>query len=238
MARLGAMMAGSNPERVRQNNDFYPTPPDVTEALLDNWTSLPPRSCIWEPACGDGAISKVLEARGHIVQSTDLHPRGYGSVWSSIDFLAGGPLSNVSGTDGQPVEFGRAPQYIITNPPFKLAAEFIEHACSMELEGVAMLLKSQFWHARKRTPLFHKHRPAMVLPLTWRPDFLKQGGPTMDVMWCVWIKGWGLPPLYRPILRPGALGAAKKVRKVRGATKAVNEAAEIPGVKSRTMKVA
>jgi len=33
---------------------------------------------IWEPACGDGAISRVLEAAGYQVISTDLIDRGYG----------------------------------------------------------------------------------------------------------------------------------------------------------------
>ena len=38
----------------RQKDDFYPTPLVAIEALLDH------ASCdgdIWEPACGDGAIS-------------------------------------------------------------------------------------------------------------------------------------------------------------------------------------
>jgi len=211
MARLGAMMAGSNPERKRQAGDFYPTPPDVTEALLDNWP-LTPRSCIWEPACGDGAIAKVLEARGHTVTSSDLNDQGYG--FTGIDFL---------GEDSMAASLPKVrllPLHIITNPPFNLAAEFIDHACSLEMDGVAMLLKSQFWHARKRTALFHKHRPAMILPLTWRPDFLGQGGPTMDVMWCVWIKGFGLPTMYRPILRPGT-PAVKVKRAPRKAARAV-----------------
>jgi len=37
--------------------EFYPTPPEATRALLSVESF---EGDIWEPACGDGAISKVL----------------------------------------------------------------------------------------------------------------------------------------------------------------------------------
>lgn len=84
---------------------------------------------------------------------------------------------------------------IITNPPFNLSEEFILHAVK-NADTVAMLLKSQYWHAAKRNILFQKHPPAFVLPLSWRPDFLfdtrKEGdksAPTMGVCWSVWKRG-------------------------------------------------
>lgn len=55
-----------------------------------------------------------------------------------------------------------------------------------------MLLKTQYWHASKRTELFNSNRPAFVLPLNWRPNFYGDkatGSTTMDFMWTVWIKG-------------------------------------------------
>ena len=50
----------ADPEN-RQKDDFYPTPPEGTEALLSAVSFNGP---IWEPACGDGAISRALEAAG------------------------------------------------------------------------------------------------------------------------------------------------------------------------------
>lgn len=56
--------------------EFYPTPPEATRALLSVESF---EGDIWEPACGDGAISKVLKAAGYQVVSTDLINRGYGA---------------------------------------------------------------------------------------------------------------------------------------------------------------
>ena len=78
--------------------EFYPTPPEATRALLSVESF---EGDIWEPACGDGAISKVLEAAGYQVVSTDLIDRGYG---------AGG--HNFLNSD-KPLA-----KNIITNPPY------------------------------------------------------------------------------------------------------------------------
>lgn len=78
--------------------EFYPTPPEATRALL---SAEGFEGSIWEPACGDGAISKVLEAAGYQVVSTDLIDRGYGA--GGHDFLKSDkPLA----------------KNIITNPPY------------------------------------------------------------------------------------------------------------------------
>lgn len=60
----------------RVPHDFYPTPPEAVRALLSVETF---EGSIWEPACGDGAISKVLLDAGHEVVSSDLIDRGYGN---------------------------------------------------------------------------------------------------------------------------------------------------------------
>ena len=57
--------------------DFFPTPAWATEALIDNETFSDE---IWECACGDGAMSRVLEKTGCRVISTDLHDRGFGET--------------------------------------------------------------------------------------------------------------------------------------------------------------
>ncbi|ERK64706.1 MAG: hypothetical protein ACLVGA_11450 [Dysosmobacter sp.] len=97
--------------------------------------------------------------------------------------------------------------WIITNPPFSLSEVFIRR-CQYIGKPFALLLKSQFWHARKRLELFQEDPPAWVLPLTWRPDFLfktrGRGTPLMDVLWCVWAAP-ELPRFgthYQPLPRP------------------------------------
>ena len=168
----------------RRELDFYPTPPEVTHALMQ-FLELHASAKVWEPACGDGAMSKVLAAYVDSVRSSDIRQSGYGE--GGVDFLA---------TD-HPCDA------VITNPPFNVSAEFIRHALK-QAPIVAMVLKSQYWHAKKRTELFHESPPAWVLPLTWRPDFLggeRGGAPTMEVHWTVWVRG-DVDTKYRLLRRP------------------------------------
>lgn len=178
----------------RSKTDFYPTPENVTLALCEYLGLKDQR--VWEPACGQGHMARALEAQGNTVVATDLYPQGYGV--GNSDFLAEEP---------DEIEF----DWIITNPPFKLAEQFIlrsiEHG-----KPFAMLLKSQYWHSSRRRNLFEAHRPQAVLPLTWRPDFhfgTKGGSPTMEVAWTVW---GGKPancteyvPLPKPSANPGTI---------------------------------
>ena len=167
----GLNLANSSTGNKRRELDFYPTPAEVTHALM-KFLSLEP-CLIHEPACGDGAMSEVLKQYGHDVMSSDIRETGYGQ--GGVDFLL---------SDGDY-------DAIITNPPFKISEEFVRHAIP-QARVVAMVLKSQYWHALKRMPLFQEFPPAYVLALTWRPDFRGGelgGSPTMEVLWTVWIEG-------------------------------------------------
>ena len=118
-------------------------------------------------------MANVLAGYGHDVFASDLRETGYGC--GGVDFL----------------ETKRDCAAIITNPPFNISEDFIRHAIP-QARLVAMVLKSQYWHAKKRAALFGEFPPAYVLPLTWRPDFMggeRGGAPTMEVHWTVWIDG-------------------------------------------------
>ena len=179
---IGAAMAGGNPRDGREDRDFYPTPIDVTLALLEAET-FGPR--VLEPACGDGAIARILEGRGHTVIGTDIEPLGYGE---RRDFYE---LEEDLEAD------------LVTNPPFDQAARFIRHAReTIKPRKMALLLKSTFFHAKTRRPLFEEHTPSAVYPLTWRPDFMNKGRPVLEVAWFVWTRGSNGYPSYRPLPRP------------------------------------
>lgn len=159
-------ISGGNTAYKRNKSDFYPTPPEVTVALLD-FLRLPSDVGIWEPACGQGHMVTVMREYGFRVVGTDIQ--------EGVDFLS---AEIPVGTD-----------WIITNPPFSSAEAFLRR-CAKHGKPFALLLKSQYWHAKRRVTLFRECPPTYILPLTWRPDFLfgQRGGgsPLMDVMWCVW----------------------------------------------------
>ena len=174
-------LTGAGSAEKRRELDFYPTPPEVTHALMQFLTSEGHRpKTIWEPASGCGSMSSVLELYADYVYSSDIRTGDdvYGE--RGKDFLG----SNMDYIDA-----------IITNPPFALSEQFITHAIG-QARLVAMMLKSQYWHAAKRLELFEKFPPSYVLAMTWRPDFLfdqrdngKRAAPTMECHWTVWIQG-------------------------------------------------
>lgn len=167
-------LANGSKTAKRRELDFYPTPSDCTVALID-FLNIPHGQTVWERACGDGAMSKVFHTRGYRVISTDIEARGYGE--SPVNFLT----CQDRGAD-----------WIVTNPPFNLSGQFITRAHALARHGFAMLLKSQYWHAKKRLSLFREMPPSHVLPLTWRPDFMggeRGGSPTMECVWTVWRHG-------------------------------------------------
>lgn len=152
----------------RRENDFYPTPPEPTIALLSKIADWPRTA--WEPACGDGGIAKPLERGGFKVVGTDLIDRGYGE--GGVDFL-------------QTTE--RRADVIITNPPFgDLAHPFVAHALDLDTPYIAMLFNINFWSAAIRTPLWNRRLPYAVYALNWKPDFTGAGRPYFNCAWTVW----------------------------------------------------
>jgi hypothetical protein len=177
-----ARIIGGNGKR--HASDFYSTPVECTEALMNVAGHLLP-GMVWEPACGTGAISNVLKQYGRDVLSTDLEDYGYG--FGGNDFLkAERPHGHC----------------IITNPPFTLAADFIAKAASFRMP-FAMLLKSSFWHAERRRGLFYNTGPSHILAMTWRPAFVPEKGTasTMDFIWTIWGAEPSLTCTYLPVER-------------------------------------
>ncbi len=175
MSGLGTAMSGgkrTNSDKPRRGDDYYPTPPEATAALARAEGVRLAGARIWEFACGDGVMASTLTRCGlNVARASDLVDRGFGEP--RVDFLAT--------TSRGDCDAG------ITNPPFNLAPKFIRHALlELRLPYLALLLKSQFWHAARRSSLFEACPPSVLYPMTWRVDFLQQGAPTMDTMWCVW----------------------------------------------------
>ena len=164
----GLTIANGGDKSKRSKFDFYPTPHEVTHAIMQ-FLELKPCT-VWECACGNGAMSEVMKEYRHNVISTDIRNSGYGV--GGVNFL----------------NEHRKCDAIITNPPFNLSHKFILHA-TQQANVVALLLKSQYWHAKSREQIFAANPPSYVLPLTWRPDFGGGGAPTMEVLWTVWICG-------------------------------------------------
>lgn len=175
---------GCGPKESRERDDFYPTPPEGTEALLKVEKFDGP---IWEPACGAGDMSRVLERAGYQVVSTDLVDRGHGE--SRVDFL---------------MEYtARAPN-IVTNPPFKLGEQFARHAVGLATGKVAFLVRIQFLEGLTRRQLFAQSPLKRVWVFSWRLPISRgevkpeaeRTGSMATYAWFVWERGYtGAPTI-------------------------------------------
>lgn len=158
-------------------------PPKAVEMLLDLETF---DKNILEPCCGEGHISNVLKDAGHIVTSSDLIDRGYGEVKSIFDYKH---------FDGD----------VITNPPYKIALECLEHSYEIINEGnkVAMFLRLQFLEGVARKKFFNVHPPKVVyvpshrLCCAMNGDFENYHASAMALCWFIWEKGFTGDPIVR-----------------------------------------
>lgn len=164
----------------RSDDDHFPTPrgaivPIVRALMLSG-------SRVWEPACGDGAMAEVLVEYGCKVVATNLTDRGYGET--GRDFLAETKLL-------APV--------IITNPPFNIIDDFVEHALHLKPETLLILARTKFVEgAARHRRILGPTPPSAVYQFIQRVKFYagdvsedrQPGWNTEAFAWFVWRRGW------------------------------------------------
>lgn len=158
----------------RNDGDLYETPYSMTRALLDR-ESFKSKGYFLEPAAGNGAIVRVLSERFENVTAYDRE----------VDFL--------TETDRH--------DYIVTNPPYSHADEFVEKALSLQPRKFAFLLRTNFLsgQARVRAGIFDDL--ARIYVFSRMPDLrapIREDGkfPTAGIVyaWFVWEPLHGGPP--------------------------------------------
>lgn len=136
------MIAGNQKSRDRHPQDYYPTPRVATEVLLHHQYL---EVDIWEPACGELDISKVLIEKGHRVKSTDIN--------LGDDFFL--TSTKFSGD-------------IVTNPPYSHAKEFVEHGLRLASGRTCMLMALGFMTSQSRKPLMNSGKLEKIIVITKR----------------------------------------------------------------------
>lgn len=170
-------------QRIEPNDslDFFPTPPWATRALCERLKQDVPLhwKAVWEPACGQGHMARPLAEYFGQTVATDVHAYGYGEV---ADFL-------FPGTD-------RHCDWIITNPPFRLAQQFALKAIALN-KSVALLVRTAFLEsAGRHSQLFKPHPPTGVFQFTERVPMHKGrldplGSTATAYCWIVWAMDTG-----------------------------------------------
>lgn len=157
-----------------RGDDLYETPDVAIEALLKVEAFSP---MIWEPAAGRGRIVNVLRRHGYHVTASDLIDYGVPDQ-QVCDFL------NVTGVHPQGT--------IVTNPPYKLANEFVAHALKL-CPNVIMLLRLAFLESERRSPILDNAGLARVyvfrkrLPMMHRDGWEgRKANSGMAFAWFIW----------------------------------------------------
>ena len=163
-------------------HDYYPTPPWVTRALVESGEI--PTGRTWdtwlEPCAGEGAIIRAVPEVAW--SAMELRPEcqeqleevaGVGNV-AIGDFLA----------EGHPGE----PAWVVTNPPFRLAADFVRASLEVASQGVAMLLPLG-WLGSCSSRLDLLRSPPDVLVLSKRPSFNGKGTDVQSYAWMIFRRG-------------------------------------------------
>jgi hypothetical protein len=186
-----AMLGTSGHERVE--NDFYPTPAECTHALL-RFFDAQGRSVlnkrVWEPAAGQGHISKVCRLFGASVIESDVAPQ------TADAFVR--DFTKVPDTcfDDNP---GPTPHFIITNPPYQRdVIDGFMTKCVMFARdyGItcAMLMRNEVDSAVTRRKFFVDCKQFDAkLALLWRPRWIADstGSPRHNYAWFIWSPAAG-----------------------------------------------
>jgi hypothetical protein len=130
--------------------DDFPTPPWATRAFVEHVLGGKDATAglsVLEPACGRGYMACTLAEYFEAVKAVDICDYGYAPV---ADFLDGNNIEN-------------SVDWVITNPPFRSAENFILEGLRVARVGVAMLVRTTFIESIGRYErLFSKHPPHIV----------------------------------------------------------------------------
>lgn len=150
--------------------DFFPTPPWAARAMAEVVLQVDPLArTACDPAAGEGHMVWGLDGYFNRVTGCDIG-EPYCPRFTQQDWLA---------PDWRDPS-GEAPDWIITNPPFMLASEFVRRGLERANTGVALLCRMSFAESAARYPLFTGADPLTRLAVfvdrvpmllgTWEPD--------------------------------------------------------------------
>lgn len=190
--------------------DDFPTPPWATRALIEHVLAPPVTGLdyfkdlsVWEPACNRGYMALALSqyfGRGY---NTDVKDYEWSGQQRIEDFL-------------MPFKGNRSFDWIITNPPFRLAAQFARRCLDLKpREGFALLVRTSFLEGIERyNTLFSQCPPSTIAQFAERVPMVEgrcdpDASTATSYCWLVWDSGarftpefiW-IPPCRRALERP------------------------------------
>ncbi|BAB54373.1 hypothetical protein [Mesorhizobium japonicum] len=187
-SNLRASVGTDSATAAERGNNLYETPPEAMRTLL---SFMRFSAKVWEPACGKGAISRMLEDAGYEVELSDLVDYGtvdrHGELQRAENFMSTAPRAdNPDRPD------------IVTNPPYGADLNaFVAHALRAHRpRRIALLLNLNFlcgFEDENRNFAMDEHPPSDVFVFTRRLPMMHRDGWTGDIAssrmntaWFIW----------------------------------------------------
>jgi hypothetical protein len=159
--------------------DWYPTPAWATRSLVYYVPEIA-RSLVLECASGDGAIADVLHREFGCGLLTNDIDRGHSATWNydATNDLFWGTIRDSQWHDKI--------DWIITNPPFNVGFDILQHAIAHAQIGVAFLLRKTFLEpTEERGEWLSKNPPSRIIGLP-RHSFRGDGSDSVSCDWMIW----------------------------------------------------
>ena len=175
-------MSATNRGTVRNQNDFYATPVDVVENLL-NFINLDSVEKILEPSAGNGNILKAISNKTNAeITSVEIREEEYGGLKELSDIVIIDDFINY--------DFDDKYDLIIGNPPYSNAIDFVEKSLFLLSENgrLIFLLRTAFLESKKRYEFWQNNSLSELLVLSKRPSFTGKGTDATSYSWFVWDK--------------------------------------------------
>lgn len=181
--------------------DDFPTPPWAVRAFCEMFAVIPGQT-VWEPAANRGHMSRALAEYFDVVHASDVQDYGVGIPVHDF-LLLGEPLHR--------------PDWVITNPPFRLAQQFVARGLEVSRRGVAVLVRSVWSEGVGRfEQMFRDTPPTEIFQYAERVPMVKgrydpSASTATAYAWFVWDKSsrdgmtefiW-IPPSRKRFERPG-----------------------------------
>jgi hypothetical protein len=161
----------------RRPADFYETPAWCVHRLLEA-LSLPGGEW-FEPCAGDGAIIKAVnEVRDDVTWHAHELREECELELHGIDYVAQVEIGDLLARQAFPKA-----SVCITNPPFSIAKEMVEHLRRGDFTQLIMLQRLN-WCGAERADLFRELRPSVYV-LPDRPSFTGGGSDSIEYGWWV-----------------------------------------------------
>jgi len=182
--------------------DDFPTPPWAVRAFVEHvllaHLGAQRGERVLEPCCNRGCMAVPLGETFEI-RAADIHDYGWPGQQEVRDFLIDYP------EDFAPEN---QPDWVVANPPFRLAADFIEKGLRVSRRGVAVLVRAAFGEGGDRYErLFRENPPTIIAYYVERVPMVRgrydpQASSATAYIWMVWVHNFErLPPVWIPPCR-------------------------------------